>query len=187
MKCLMSFATVVLLVASCLGQGPFGFEKGMTRQQVVNMLGTKAVRDKQRPEPDTLILTTAPKPQPDIEGYILIFSPTAGLLKVMGYKSISGAVGVDLDVKLQQAFRAAASAITSKYGKPQGTVSPSGPGSLESLWIINPPANNVASIEVEIKALSYHPEHPDSREGYINIGYEFVGWNEYAAVRSVTR
>ena len=136
---------------------------------------------------DTLALTTAPKPHPDFEEYVLIFSPTGGLLKVL-------AVGKNIDtddygIEIQNDFQRIVSAIEAKYGPPKDVFDTHAgelftessqwmmallekQRKLEAFWFPNPPVNNVTSIDVEAKAVN-------SKEGYINVGFEFEGWNEY--------
>lgn len=190
MKRSLLFLIMLSVVRPCFSQGalgPFGFEKGMSREQVIKLVGQAAVRDRQRSEPDTLIVTTAPKPKTGLDGYILVFSPTVGLLKIIGFQSVGGASGIALDAKLLEMFQQNVSALTRQYGKPAGIGPPSGPGSMAAVWSVRPPVNNVARAQVEIRALNYHQEHPDSIEGYLNIGYEFVGWSEYAAKRTAAQ
>ena len=59
--------------------GPFGFEYGMTREQIIKLIGKQAVKETKG---DTMDVTTAPKPHPAFERYILIVSPDKGLLAV---------------------------------------------------------------------------------------------------------
>jgi hypothetical protein len=72
----------LLLVGQCFASGPFGFDKGMTRSQVIQLVGNDAV-DAKNSDADTLVIKTAPKPHPAFENYMLVFSPKDGLVKLI--------------------------------------------------------------------------------------------------------
>jgi len=59
---------------------PFGFHKGMTKDQITSVVGTQNIKEQKG---DLLVATSAPKPNPIFEQYLLTVSPTQGLLKVM--------------------------------------------------------------------------------------------------------
>ena len=69
---------LLLFVGTCLA-GPFGFEYGMTKTQVIKLVGKDAVKADLG---DMLELKTAPKPHGLFELYHIIFSPERGLIKI---------------------------------------------------------------------------------------------------------
>jgi hypothetical protein len=96
------------------GLGPFGFEKGMTREQIIAIVGKDDVT---LSKGIILDVTTAPKPHPDFNRYILLISPDKGLLKVGAYgRTIETG---DSGFQLQTAFKDTVDAITQKYGSPR--------------------------------------------------------------------
>ena len=94
--------------------GPFGFTKGMTREQVIQRVGKEAVKKNTSGQPDVLVVSTAPIPNHVFESYLLIISPTHGLLKL-------SAIGADVATgdtgsELMSQFDTVVAAISSKYG-----------------------------------------------------------------------
>jgi hypothetical protein len=92
---------------------PFGFHKGMTKDQITSVVGTQNIKEQKG---DLLVATTAPKPNPIFEEYLLTVSPTQGLLKVM-------AVGQDIQAgdtgaEVRSAFDDVVQGASQKYGKP---------------------------------------------------------------------
>jgi|SRR5208283_134027 len=104
----------VLLIFSTLSwAGPFGFEPGMSKDRVINLVGRAAV---EKETEDSLTLTMAPKPHPIVEKYILLFSPQNGLLKVV-------AVSKDIETsvygeELKRKFTEIRDSMTDTYGQP---------------------------------------------------------------------
>src|SRR5207248_6486616 len=68
--------------AEVSNQGPFGFRWGMTRDQVIALVGKDAIEEKYSRD-DQLRLRTAPKPHPDFDGYLVTISPQRGLVKLL--------------------------------------------------------------------------------------------------------
>jgi hypothetical protein len=172
---------------AALGQGPFGFEKGMTVQQVISLVGAGAIKSRKA---DHLVVTTAPKPHSAFEEYSLAFSPKEGLLKVV-------AIGKDIEtdgygLELQNAFADMVKGVSAKYGLPETHDRHHGDlfrdadqwmmalldkdRVLISFWQCSPPVNNVKMIEAEAVASS-------TSKGYVTVGFEFSGWNEYFDAR----
>jgi hypothetical protein len=102
-------------------QGPFGFKRGMTREQITklvgkNHVGTAELLGVDHLDDDVMVVNRAPVPNPAIETYWLTISPEDGLLKV-------GTNGIDVETdsfgtQLRTAYRNALAAATRKYGKP---------------------------------------------------------------------
>jgi hypothetical protein len=189
----MTFFTTVLLALALaipsVAQGPFGLERGMTKSQVLSMVGNRAISKEHHPSSSNcLILNTVPRAHDDYEGYILWFSPTEGLLKI---KAIGKNVPTDsYGTSLQRKFAEVVSAVSLKYGRPTDQFDYLQSGALynakheymealrhkeqtlSAYWKLPIPLHKVKLIAVDAKA--------DSRESeYISIQFEFTGWEEY--------
>ncbi len=188
---LVSFILLVSLVSLAQDKpaaGPFGFERGMTREQITQLVG-KGTPSAKNPRV-VLTVTSAPNPNPAFEKYVLFISPTQGLLKVV-------AVGVtiqtgDTGSELQSGFSAIVSGVSQKYGKPSNTFDSCNGGTgcsdsaywmlslmeknrtLEAFWEMKdrPPVNFVTMISLETNPLSLNT-------GYFSLGFEFEGWNQF--------
>jgi hypothetical protein len=74
----MKYIALIAFITAPLVDGPFGFEKGLTRQQALNLVEPGAV-SKQYPSDDRLLsLATVPKPHSAFESYPLLFSWRVG-------------------------------------------------------------------------------------------------------------
>jgi hypothetical protein len=186
----LAFALILLLaIASpAIGAGPFGFEKGMTREQVVKLVRDTAVTKvtKGSTEDITILtLNTAPKPHPDIEDYMLLFSSTDGLLKIVASRRTIRTNG--FGSALRDAFLELRDAVAGVYGNPK-TFDFLESGSIwkePEDWMMGllkqerhliaswepPPTlpSQIADVEVEAVALS-------TEAGYVAIRYEFNGF-----------
>ena len=74
-------AGVALIRPSTCYAGPFGFNYGETRSEVIAAVGASHVKPGHIKE--ALILDTAHKLHPNFVSYDLIFSPTKGLIKII--------------------------------------------------------------------------------------------------------
>jgi hypothetical protein len=166
--------------------GPFGLRKGMTQQQVIEIVGKSAVKETKGD--DTLRVLTVPKPHPAFEFYSLIFSPTEGLLKITAYGNDIRTNG--FGEKVHDSFSEIRGALSDTYEKPDGDMDFLQSGSiwkepedwmmgllkeerhLASIWQNRPLPNHIHDIEIEAKALS-------QEKGYIILTYEFDGWDAY--------
>jgi hypothetical protein len=168
--------------------GPFGFKRGMTRAQVIALVGRDSV-DTKESEADILVVSSAPKAHPAFDKYILFISPTEGLLKIRA----SGKT-IDTDdtgSELRNAFDDIVKGVTQKYGVRtealdfcNGGVGCSG----EDVWMLglleknrtlatywdfrNNPVNQITYISVEATALSLN-------KGWASFNCEFEGWEAY--------
>jgi len=166
--------------------GPFGFERGMTREEVTKLVG-KGTPSAKNPNV-VFTFTSAPKPNPAFEKYSLFFSPTQGLLKVI-------AVGVtistsDTGTELQGGFTAVVSGVSQKYGQPEHTYDMCNGGTgcsgesvwrlglleknrtLAAYWKATQRSNGVNLISLEATPLSLN-------SGYVVLAYEFTGWEAF--------
>jgi len=96
--------------------GPFGFQMGMTREQIIKLVGKSAV-DQEYSKNDVLAVRRAPVSDPAFEEYELVISPTEGLLQVsaLGKTIKTDSFGTELRV----AYMRIVTDLTSKYGKAQ--------------------------------------------------------------------
>ena len=184
---------LIFLVCLCLpvqalaqaGSGPFGFEAGMTRERLVQIVDEGAIKEL---DADTLLLSTAPRPHGEFESYALRFFPEKGLLKIIAAsKEIpSDAFGNEL----KSVYKAIKEELTGLYGKPNHTMDLLnngsiwfGPGDwmtalfkrdrfLACSWIDTPLPDGIQFIRLDAGAKS-------KEVGFLNITYEFTGLAEY--------
>lgn len=176
----------LMLAASSLAQGPFGFQRGMTKEQILAAAGTKAV-DKGRSKDDSIVIDTAPKPHPDVDAYILFISPKEGLLKVVAISK--GVPANGFGDRVRDMYKQFRDAMAGAYGPPTRDYDFLKSGSiwhepedfmmgllkeerlLVSYWGA-PLPNRITAIKVGANALS-------NEHAYIELGYEFEGWDAY--------
>jgi hypothetical protein len=159
---------------------PFGFHKGMTRKDIVSAVGAGNIKQE---NDDRLVVTTAPRPNPMFESYLLLVSPNEGLLKV-------AAIGKNIDtgdsgMEVHSAFDDALKGVTQKYGKPTQVYDNCNGTGCDDLryWMLSLLEKNrnlsafwdldFAKIMIEAKALRL-----DS--GYVTFDLEFPGFEAYA-------
>lgn len=167
--------------------GPFGFDPGMTKQQIIDELGQNAIKEA---KDDVLILDKAPLPHSGFERYGLVIDPKRGLVKLQAF-------GVDISTsvygdELKDAFNSMEKSIASSYGESKrydhlragsiwdepkdymmGLIKKE--RTLESFWSNNDSTilkGQVVTIDLEARALS-------EEQGYLVLIYEFVGFDEY--------
>ncbi len=193
MKKLIAVFALVLGLASIAPaqtpQGPFGFERGMSPEQVIKLVGQPF-----HVEDDEMFFSMAPKPNDEFEDYLLTFSPTEGLLAVVAFgRDIQ--TGDDGD-ELQTAYHNTILGVESKYGPPD-TDEPSTVCSgddtecsnsqfwmmslldknrvADSFWGLHqtgPYPNKVSTIVVSVMATDIHT-------GFIICGFSFAGYDAY--------
>jgi hypothetical protein len=108
--------TVVIPACLSLAQqtGPFGLTAGMTRKQVEQIVGAKAVVSQKG---DDVTYSTVPEPYPLFEQYILTFSRKYGLVEVEGtvFDILDDRSGSSTRSKCEDIH----STLSKKYGKPR--------------------------------------------------------------------
>jgi hypothetical protein len=170
-----------------VSDGPFGFERGMTVEQVTKLLG-KPVKDNPN---GSVTWDTAPKPYPAFEAYLLTFSPKDGLLKVI-------AIGKDIQTgengsQLKSAYVEILDAISTKYGPadtriPRDYCTGNSTECQSEYWMLTlfnkdriantfwiAPTfypNFVTTIDVDCVAQGLN-------KGYFTAAFEFLGWSAY--------
>lgn len=189
----------LLLPAACFA-GPFGFEYGMTKDQVIAAVGKDKVINtenyKVRNESYILRVASAPKPDDRFETYMLIISPEQGLLKIIatGKTIDTSEVGTELRVN----FGAMRDSLSKKYGAPTKSYDFLQPDShldsqtafTESLrlkqrilacnWDIDaekrksvgPEADHIVGVILETKGLRRNA-------GWLELTYEFEGFSQF--------
>jgi hypothetical protein len=185
-RMLMLMFLGAVLVGRSFAAGPFGFEKGMTAEQLTKLLGQNTLKPIPG-NPGAWKATTAPKPHPAFEEYLLIISPKDGLLKVV-------AVGKDIQTgdsgaELQSAYADIVAGVTGKYGQPRDKLDGCNGGTgcdTSQMWMLSlleknrylmttwspNTISNVHTIGVEAVALKLN-------EGYVSCAFEFDGFHEY--------
>jgi hypothetical protein len=161
----------------------------MTADQVIQIVGKSAIKEIKE---DVVRFKTVPKPHPAFEYYGLVFSPTEGLLKIVatGNDITTNRYGESITPK-RSAFDELREVISQTYGQPSFTRDNLKAGSiwkepedwmagvlkkertLVTVW--NTPSQNpqLEGLALEVNALS-------QEKGYIDVIYEFKGWNEYS-------
>jgi hypothetical protein len=162
----------------------FGFKVGMTRDQIVAIVGSKAL---DRTDGDVLTFSTAPEPHGKFVQYMCIISPDAGLLKVAAYSRdiTTNAFGDNL----KEQFEELEKGVASVYGDGErmdflmsGSLW-SGPRdwmmgllkeerTLATYWKPNPSPDKITIVVLKATALS-------TEKGYISLVYEFEGFHAY--------
>ncbi len=192
-----AFAVLLLLCTLSSGQtkptGPFGFQRGMTREQIINLVGKDAV-DTKHSQDEFLHVTAVPKPNRAFDSYLMVVSPTEGLLRLVAF-GVAVKSG-DNGAELRAAFDAVVAGVSQKYGAPKSThdtctgsdVECSNAQfwmmslekknrSLTSIWVLTQqPINSVTAIEVEVHPLTMS-------QGLITVSYEFEGFSQYFAAK----
>ena len=189
--CILAILTV-LLPAACFA-GPFGFEYGMTKAQVLAIVGQQNVlKDKDF----ILRVASAPKPDDRFEAYALLFSPDKGLLKIIATgKTIDTS---EFGTELRVYFGAMRDSISKTYGPPTQSYDFLQPDSkldapaafTESLrmkqrvlactWDVNAEkrkavgseADHMVGVILETKGLR-------RRAGWLELTYEFEGFSQF--------
>lgn len=133
--------------------GPFGIQMGLTKQQVLDATGARALPD----NPFTYVSSKAPKSHVAFQDYAYTIGDQAGLCSVVG-------LGDDFDADaygnaVRSNFSAIEDALTKKYGEPTSTEK-----DLETGSIWNEPKDwmmgllkNERSFRVEWKSSQAHP------------------------------
>jgi hypothetical protein len=180
------FLLVMMLLmplGSCWA-APFGFEYGMSEEQIIKLLGSDSLM---KVEGDIYYFSKAPKPDDAFEFYALTISPQRGLLKVT-------AVSKDIDTNvygddLIRQFAEINRPLSKTYGEGEefdflkaGSIWSEdkqwmmallrGEREFARAWEFLVPTGHITVILLQAKALS--PER-----GYISLSYEFEGFEQY--------
>lgn len=178
-----------LLVASTSAwAGPFGLSAGMTREQIVSLVGAKNVHQLAA---DVLGLDTVPQPNPDVNSYMCMVSPSEGLL----------AIYADIDVEtpptgdgLKARFSELLAILQDKYGKAMSVENglvpyikakdkpelfvntlASGERRLDAAWSWRYTGND---FDLEFMSLT-GGIYPDGKTGRLSLVYYFRGMGDY--------
>jgi hypothetical protein len=102
----------LLLASGCAWAGPFGLSPGMTKEQIISLVGSQNVRESGI---DRLVLDTVPQPNPDVDRYMCVVSPSQGLLAIFVDISVdTSPKGEGLKTKYAEIL----ATLQDKYGKP---------------------------------------------------------------------
>ena len=166
--------------------GPFGFDPGMTKQQIIDELGQNAIKEVKG---DVLTLDNAPRPYSGFEEYVLVIDPKRGLVAINVGVDISTSVYGD---ELKNAFNSMEESIASSYGEStrydylrrgsiwnerkdfmMGLIKKE--RMLESFW----PNNDSTKLKGQVTSIYLKAGALSQEKGYLLLHYEFVGYNEY--------
>jgi hypothetical protein len=109
----LAFICVSMQTFSQEKSGPFGFDAGMTKEQIIKIVGDGAIKEF---DGDTLILNNAPNSDRDFESYALKISPENGLLKIVAMGKSINTNGFGNELK--SAYKSLKAALVNIYGKP---------------------------------------------------------------------
>ncbi len=198
-RAMQTILRVAFVVASslCLTvpalAGPFGLTRGMTRDQIIALVGKDSVV-KETPNSiggELLKLRTVPKPHHEFEAYNLFISKEDGLLKIV-------AVGVDISsssdgAEVRRDFSEMRSALVANYSNPVHDFDFVKAGSiwdkpedfmmgllkqeriLSSAWILE----NGSSLRDDLSIVAIEASGLSSEKAYLTLTYEFKGWEAY--------
>ena len=194
--------TVILLfsivsLTSVAQTGPFGFEKGMTREQIIALVGQKNINTATS-KGEILSVKTAPKPNPAFAAYMLMISPKEGLVRVAAVGPAMQAS--DDGSQLKTSYDAVLQGLTHDFGQPSTkTDECNGPGILckrndnwmltlygnqrkvASTWLPTVPTQAMRQAGVHVITLQVNASSVNS--GYISCDFELEGYEQYAKDR----
>ncbi len=184
---------LMMLGASTLSwaAGPFGFEYGMSKEQVTDLIGKRSL--KPHPTvPNLYSAEKAPRPHPGFVLYMLVITPDKGLIKIT---AVSQDITTNTDgenVKVH--FRDIQQALAKIYGDGEdkdlvkdGSKLSAPSDWMESLnknerlfatvWYFKEPKNHIETVALEARAFK-------PKVGYLVLSYEFEGFTSYVESRS---
>jgi len=165
--------------------GTFGFTAGETREQILAAIGKDALL---KQVGDILEVVAAPKPNEGFDSYLLIVSPTQGLVKLI-------ASGKDIDedangAVIRAKFTKLKTDLSAVYGPPSDSFDFLKSGStlkrpkdfmmaltrnertLSAYWTKKDFGNDIVSVELECDGLG-------DAKGYLSLEFEFSGYHDY--------
>ena len=182
----------VLLPAACFA-GPFGFDYGMTKEQVIAKIGAKNVI---KDEGFILKVDAAPKPDENFEVFALLFSPEKGLLKIIATGKTLSTSGNGTELRVY--FGAMRDVLARKYGSPTQTADFLQPGSnldspgafTESLrlkqrvlacsWDVTAEKRKSAGAEADhMIGVILQAKALRRTAGWLELTYEYEGFSEF--------
>jgi hypothetical protein len=175
---------ILAVPSACLAAGPFGFNYGETKDQVIREVGASHLLNY---EPYSVVFDTAPRPHPDFEGYVLFFSPTQGLLKIVAYGR--DVTTNDSGDQLRQTYSRIKEGIRARYLSPSAESDALTPRSLwtgADNWMtsVRTRDRNVSATWRPDPAKHDHLQLVELRLsaskddlGYLVLVYEYKGWS----------
>lgn len=179
--------------------GPFGFEAGMTKEAVVAKLGAKALV---RVDGDVVSFNTAPSPHPDFNEYLLMFSPRAGLVKLLATSRLIETS--ESGEQLKEKYMKLLAALKTKYGTSpvEGDLLEAGSTwtepqywmmgllkkerTLEAIWGAEQ-LQSATALPAHLKSVMIDVTATSLEKGFISISYEFEGFHDYLTERNSKR
>jgi hypothetical protein len=181
---LFSFVLMLLIPSGSCWAAPFGFDYGMSKEQIFKLLGSESLI---KVEGDNYYFSKAPKPNEAFEFYVLTISSEKGLLKVTAVSK-----DIDTDVygdDLLRQFAEINRPLSKTYGKGEefdllkaGSIWSEekqwmmallrGERQFARSWEFLIPTDHITVMLLQAKAIT--PER-----GYISLSYEFEGFEQY--------
>ncbi len=186
--------SLFIALSACAQSGPFGFERGMTKSKVIALVGQKNV-DPRTIKGDVLTLKTAPKPSSAFAGYVLMFSPKDGLVRVAGVGPVISTR--DDGEQLKSSYAAVLQGLTHDFGEPSNkTDECNGPAimckrddnwmmslygrqrKLETTWMPAVPTQAMRQAGVHVIRLQVMAGSMNS--GMVTCDFELEGYEQFA-------
>jgi hypothetical protein len=186
------FRSVLLLVGlftlsigSCFA-GPFGFERGMSKDDVMKAVGKGALMEVRG---DVYVLSRAPNPHPDFNRYALVISPELGVVKIAAFSE--SIFTNNYGERLRAKFDDLRIALDKKYGTSEvldysreGAVWGDNPRDMmmglltgdrlyEAYWTMRVPD------KTRLVGVSLSGSANSNNAGSLSITYEYVGFADY--------
>jgi hypothetical protein len=173
--------------------GPFGFDYGMTKDQVIKIVGKDAVIKDQG---FVLRVLKAPEADNRFEAYTLLISPDKGLLKIIAAGQTIDSSGYGMEI--QVGFKTLREYVAAQYGAPTKDYDFVQPGSqlqspsdwtaalqkkervLASTWDLTAQKHLAKGVKDEhLTAIILETMPLKNNEGWIQLTYEFEGFDEF--------
>jgi hypothetical protein len=146
-------------VASSTASDLFGLRRGMTKEEVIGLVGKDAIMEGKVPE-DDLVLSRVPQTLQGMDGlYRLMFSPKDGLLNVQATSKITTPKATD------KLFIQMLDTLSQTFGKPEASVS------YDAIWLHGLPKVFHA---IEVKKVQFQ-----GGRTFVQINCQFDGYGEY--------
>ena len=114
------FSIMLCIIALCLSKsgfaGPFGLEGGMTKEEIIEIVGKDSlIEAKTMPENWYILLNKLPRPHPLFKTCRMAIDPDLGLVKLVVRSSVIRTSTYGDEIKSK--FKEIREALNSKYGK----------------------------------------------------------------------
>jgi len=186
-------ALLTIALPSLCFAGPFGFDYGMTKEQIIKIVGKDAVIKDQG---FVLRVLKAPEADNRFEAYSLIISPDKGLLKIIAAgQTIDSS---DYGMEIQVGFKTLKDSVVAAYGAPTKDYDFVQPDSqlqspnqwtaalenkqrvLASTWDFTEGKHKSKTVKDEhLTAIILETMGLKDKSAWVQLSYEFEGFEEF--------